>query len=60
LPGSTGAQKLLVTRVLEHLDAWPRTRKATQTQLDLVNAYTQLGEIRAIRTCRTLAILMPH
>jgi serine/threonine protein kinase len=47
LPGSTGAQKLLVTRVLEHLD---RTAKDAhgdrQTQLDLVNAYTQLGEIQ--------------
>jgi tetratricopeptide (TPR) repeat protein len=47
LPGSTGAQKLLVTRVLEHLD---RTAKNIhgdrQTQLDLVNAYTQMGEIQ--------------
>jgi tetratricopeptide (TPR) repeat protein len=47
LPGSTGAQKLLVTRVLEHLD---RTAKNIhgdrQTQLDLINAYTQMGEIQ--------------
>jgi eukaryotic-like serine/threonine-protein kinase len=47
LPGSTGAQKLLVTRVLEHLD-----RMATdingdrQTQLDLVDAYTRLGNLQ--------------
>jgi len=47
LPGSTGAQKLLVTRVLEHLD-----RMATdvggdrQAQLDLVDAYTRLGNLQ--------------
>lgn len=47
LPGSTGAQKLLVTRVLEHLD---RTAKDVhgnrQTQLDLVDAYTRLGNLQ--------------
>jgi hypothetical protein len=47
LPGSTGAQKLLVTRVLEHLD---RTAKNVhgdrQTQLDLVDAYTRLGNLQ--------------
>ena len=47
LPGSTGAQKLLVTRVLEHLDrAAKDVHGNRQTQLDLANAYTQLGEIQ--------------
>jgi tetratricopeptide (TPR) repeat protein len=47
LPGSTGAQKLLVTRVLEHLDRMGHDRSGDrQTQLDLVEAYTQLGEIQ--------------
>jgi serine/threonine protein kinase len=47
IPGSTGAQKLLVTRVLEHLD-----RMATdaggdrQTNLDLIEAYTRLGNVQ--------------
>ena len=47
LPGSTGAQELLITRVLEHLD---RTAKNThgnrQTQLDLIDAYTRLGNLQ--------------
>jgi tetratricopeptide (TPR) repeat protein len=47
LPGSTGAQKLLVTRVLEHLDRTARNAHGDrQTQLDLINAYSQLGEIQ--------------
>lgn len=47
LPGSTGAQKLLVTRVLEHLDRTAQNVHGNrQTQLDLVNAYLQLGEIQ--------------
>jgi len=47
LPGSTGAQKLLVTRVLEHLDRMARdTRGDRRTQLDLVDAYTRLGNIQ--------------
>ena len=47
LPGSTGVQKLLVTRVLEHLDRMANdARGDRQTQLDLVNAYTRLGNIQ--------------
>jgi len=47
LPGSTGAQHLLVTRVLEHLDRMAKDAQGDrQTQLDLVDAYTQLGEIQ--------------
>ena len=47
LPGSTGAQKLLVTRVLEHLDRMARDSQGDrQTQLDLVEAYTRLGNIQ--------------
>jgi eukaryotic-like serine/threonine-protein kinase len=47
LPGSTGAQKLLVTRVLEHLDRMAKDAKGDrQTQLDLVDAYTRLGNIQ--------------
>jgi hypothetical protein len=47
LPGSTGVQKLLVTRVLEHLDRMAKDAKGDrQTQLDLVDAYTRLGNIQ--------------
>ena len=47
LPGSTGAQKLLVTRVLEHLDRMAMDAKGDrQTQLDLVDAYTRLANIQ--------------
>jgi tetratricopeptide (TPR) repeat protein len=47
LPGSTGVQKLLVTRVLEHLDRMAGdARGDRQTQLDLVDAYTRLGNIQ--------------
>jgi tetratricopeptide (TPR) repeat protein len=47
LPGSTGVQKLLVTRVLEHLDRMARdARGDRRTQLDLVDAYTRLGNIQ--------------
>lgn len=47
LPGSTGAQKLLVTRVLEHLDRMARDAQGDrQTQLDLVDAYTRLANIQ--------------
>ena len=47
LPGSTGVQKLLVTRVLEHLDRMARDTKGDRlTQLDLVDAYTKLGNIQ--------------
>ena len=47
LPGSTGVQKLLVTRVLDHLD---RTAKDAQgdyaTDLDLADAYTKLASLQ--------------
>jgi tetratricopeptide (TPR) repeat protein len=47
LPGSTGVQKLLVTRVLEHLDRMAKDAQGDrQTQLDLVNAYVRLGNIQ--------------
>lgn len=47
IPGSTGAQKLLVDRVLEHLDRMARDAQGDrQTQLDLVDAYTRLGNIQ--------------
>ena len=47
LPGSTGAQNLLVTRVLEHLDRMAKDAQGDrQTQLDLVDAYTRLGNIQ--------------
>ncbi len=48
LPGSTGAQRLLVTRVLEHLDRVSKDAAIgdRQTRLDLVNAYTRLGNIQ--------------
>ena len=47
LPGSTGAQKLLVTRVLEHLDRAAKDAYGNrQTQLDLADAYTRLAAIQ--------------
>lgn len=47
LPGSTGAQKLLVTRVLEHLDRMAKDARGDQaTELDLIDAYTRLGNIQ--------------
>jgi len=47
LPGSTGVQKLLVTRVLEHLDRMARDARGDRsTELDLVDAYTRLGNIQ--------------
>jgi len=47
LPGSTGAQRLLVTRVLEHLDRMSKDAAGDRLiQLDLVNAYTRLGNIQ--------------
>jgi len=47
LPGSTGVQKLLVTRVLEHLDRMAKDAQGDrQTQLDLVDAYVRLGNIQ--------------
>jgi eukaryotic-like serine/threonine-protein kinase len=47
IPGSTGAQKLLVDRVLEHLDRMAQDAQGDrQTQLDLADAYTRLGNIQ--------------
>jgi tetratricopeptide (TPR) repeat protein len=47
LPGSTGVQKLLVTRVLEHLDRMAKDAQGDSlTQLDLIDAYTRLGNIQ--------------
>ncbi|MGP8226816.1 MAG: protein kinase domain-containing protein [Terracidiphilus sp.] len=47
IPGSTGAQKLLVTSVLQHLDRMAQDAQGDrQTQLDLAKAYTQLAELQ--------------
>jgi eukaryotic-like serine/threonine-protein kinase len=47
IPGSTGVQKLLVDRVLEHLDRMAQDAHGDrQTQLDLADAYTRLGDIQ--------------
>jgi tetratricopeptide (TPR) repeat protein len=47
LPGSTGVQKLLVTRVLEHLDRMAADAQGDRlTQIDLVDAYVRLGNIQ--------------
>jgi len=47
LPGSTPAQHLLVTRVVEHLDRMAKdTDGNRQTQLDIANGYQQLGNIQ--------------
>jgi len=47
LPGSTGVQKILVTRVLDHLDRMAKdSHGERQTQLDLIDAYTRLGNIQ--------------
>jgi tetratricopeptide (TPR) repeat protein len=47
IPGSTGAQKLLVTRVTEHLDRMAADAHGDrQTTLDLAEAYTRLGNVQ--------------
>jgi tetratricopeptide (TPR) repeat protein/predicted Ser/Thr protein kinase len=47
LPGSTSVQRLLVTRVLEHLDRMSKDAAGDRLiQLDLVNAYIRLGNIQ--------------
>jgi tetratricopeptide (TPR) repeat protein len=47
LPGSTGVQKLLVTRVLEHLDRMAQDAEGDRlTQIDLIDAYSRLGDIQ--------------
>ncbi len=48
IPGSTGAQKLLVTRVLEHLDRMAQDANGDRlTTLDLIDAYTRLGNVQS-------------
>jgi tetratricopeptide (TPR) repeat protein len=47
LPGSTGVQKLLVTRVLEHLDRMAKDAQGDKlTDLDLIDAYTHLANLQ--------------
>jgi serine/threonine protein kinase len=47
LPGSTSVQRLLVTRVLEHLDRMSKDAdRDSLIQLDLINADTRLGNIQ--------------
>lgn len=47
LPGSTAAQKLLVSTVLEHLDHAAKDAQGDpQTQTDLANAYIRLGNVQ--------------
>ena len=47
LPGSTPAQKLLVSTVLEHLNRAAKDASGDpQMELDLANAYTRLGNVQ--------------
>ena len=47
LPGSTPVRRLLVERVLEHLDRMARDVTGDRlTRLDLVDAYTRLGNLQ--------------
>jgi len=47
LPGSTPAQKLLVSAVLEHLDRAAKDASGDpQMELDLANAYIRLGNVQ--------------
>jgi serine/threonine protein kinase len=47
LPGSTPVQQLIVQRVLEHLDHMALDTKGDRiTRLDLVSAYTRLGNLQ--------------
>ncbi len=47
LPGSTGVQKLLVTRVLEHLDRMAGDAQGDRaTMLDLADAYSRLASLQ--------------
>jgi len=55
LPGSTGVQKMLVTRVLEHLDHVAADAHGDrQTQLDLASAYTRLAGLQGDSTQQNL------
>jgi serine/threonine protein kinase len=47
IPGSAGAQKLLITRVIEHLDHMALDAQGDrQAELDLIAAYTRLGDVQ--------------
>jgi serine/threonine protein kinase len=47
IPGSTNAQQLLVTRVLEHLDRMSKDADGDRiAELDLADAYTTLGKLQ--------------
>lgn len=46
LPGSTGAQRMLVSTVLEHLDRSTKDSRDPQLLLDAANAYVQLGNVQ--------------
>jgi len=48
LPGSTGAQQVLVTRVLEHLDRMSQHyRNNPVTQVSLINAFVSVANLEA-------------
>jgi len=56
IPGSTGAQKLLIDRVLQHLDHTATdTHGDRQTALDLIEAYTRLGDLQSNVYAQNLA-----
>ena len=56
IPGSTGAQKLLIDRVLQHLDHMATdTHGDRQTALDLIEAYTRLGDLQSNVYAQNLA-----
>ena len=56
IPGSTGAQQLLVSRVLEHLDRMAEDSQGDrQTELDLIGAYTRLGDVQGNGYAQNLA-----
>ena len=46
LPGSTGAQQLLASTVLEHLDRTTKDSDDPQLLLDAANAYIRLGNVQ--------------
>jgi tetratricopeptide (TPR) repeat protein len=48
LPGSTGAQQVLIARVLEHLDRMSQNHRSNAvTQISLVNAFVRLANLQA-------------
>ena len=47
IPGSTGAQNLLITSVIQRLDRMAQdTHGDRETELDLISAYTRLGDVQ--------------